>query len=224
MKKHVFFDLDHTLWDFEQNSEVCLRTIHQDSLKNQVDFSTFSSTFRRINKGLWRALEQNSISHYELRQRRFKEALEELGISCTVEASLAMNDEFMRLLPQQTLLMDGALDALNYLSQKFQLHIISNGYLDIQTRKMEGSGILRYFTHLITSDIAGSRKPDTKIFDFALDTAKASREDSVYIGDDEIADKEGAEKTGMPFIWYAPQHTEVNHKQISNLRQLLTLL
>lgn len=224
MKEHVFFDLDHTLWDFEQNSEACLQTIHQDILSDKIDFSVFSTTFRRINKGLWRALEQNSITHDALRRRRFKESLEELSVPCTEEASLAMNEEFMRLLPQQTQLMEGTRDVLAYLSEKYRLHIISNGYLDIQTKKMEGSGILPYFTHIITSDVAGSRKPDPKIFDFALGAASTLREHSIYIGDDEIADKEGAEKAGMPFIWYAPHRSEQSSNQIKDLRQLLNIL
>lgn len=224
MKEHVFFDLDHTLWDFEQNSEACLRSIHAELLAKEVDFANFSATFRRINKALWRALEQNSITHDELRQRRFKESLEELQLTCTVEASLAMNEEFMRLLPQQTQLMDGSLQVLDYLGGKYQLHIISNGYLDIQTRKMQGSGLLPYFKHIITSDIAGSRKPDPQIFDYALEAAGTHREKAIYIGDDEVADKEGAEKAGMPFIWYAPHREERNNKQINALYQLMEIL
>ncbi|ADQ18811.1 HAD superfamily (subfamily IA) hydrolase, TIGR02254 [Leadbetterella byssophila DSM 17132] len=224
MIKHIFFDLDHTLWDFERNSGVCLEEIHANKIKPYLDFETFTGTFRRVNRGLWRDLEQNLITHDELRRRRFKETLETHSVSCTDADSLAMNEEFMRLLPHQTYLMEGALEVLEYLHGKYNLHIISNGYLDIQTRKMTGSGILSYFQEIITSDVADSRKPDPAIFQFALRKANANPENSVYVGDDEIADKEGAKNAGLPFIWFNPEASETNNAVISQLEQLKEIL
>ncbi|MFS0491174.1 YjjG family noncanonical pyrimidine nucleotidase [Leadbetterella byssophila] len=224
MIKHIFFDLDHTLWDFERNSGVCLEEIHVNKIKPYLDFETFTGTFRRVNRGLWRDLEQNLITHDELRRRRFKETLETHSVSCTDADSLAMNEEFMRLLPHQTYLMEGALEVLEYLHGKYNLHIISNGYLDIQTRKMTGSGILSYFQEIITSDVADSRKPDPAIFQFALRKANANPENSVYVGDDEIADKEGAQNAGLPFIWFNPEASETNNAVISQLEQLKEIL
>lgn len=224
MTKHVFFDLDHTLWDFERNSEVCLQEIYQSRLTPFVDYKSFIDTFRVINRGLWRALEMNQITHDELRRVRFGNALKKLGVTCSDEDSLSMNEDFMHLLPQQKHLMNGAIEVLDYLGEKYTLHLISNGYLPIQTKKMQQSGILHYFDQIITSDVADSRKPDKKIFDFALQAAGSTNQNSIYIGDDEIADKEGAFNAEMPFIYYDITATRTSASTINHLLALKELL
>lgn len=224
MTEHVFFDLDHTLWDFERNSETCLQEIHGHSVAGRVSYQAFINTFRVTNKGLWRQLEANTITHDELRKARFRDTLLTLDVPCTEEESLAMNEQFMQLLPVQKHLIEGAIDVLEYLRPKYQLHIISNGYLDIQTRKMTGSGILSYFRHIITSDISGARKPDRKIFDYALRSAGTTAERSVYIGDDEIADKAGSENAGLPFIHFDPSGHAFTPGVIRELTALKNIL
>jgi len=224
MTEHVFFDLDHTLWDFERNSETCLKEIYAGRITGRVSYENFVSTFRVINKGLWRQLEAGTITHDELRRTRFRNTLLTLEVPCPEEESLAMNDLFMELLPEQKHLMEGAIEVLEYLRPKYLLHIISNGYLDIQTRKMTGSGILFYFSHIITSDVSGARKPDRKIFDYALKSAGATAERSVYIGDDEIADKTGSENAGLPYIHFDPSASASTPEVIRELTELKNLL
>ncbi len=224
MIEHVFFDLDHTLWDFERNSETCLKAIHTHQIAGKVPYEAFVGTFRVINRGLWRQLEAYTLTHDELRRTRFRNTLLALDIPCTEEESLAMNDEFMRLLPVQKHLIDGALEVLEYLHPKYQLHIISNGFLDIQTRKMTESGILSYFDQIITSDISGAKKPDIKIFDYALRSAGTTQDRSVYIGDDEIADKTGSENAGLPFIHFDPAGSASSHGVIRELKDLKSIL
>ena len=224
MIRHVFFDLDHTLWDFERNSEACLKEIHAHQLAGRVSYEAFVSAFRVINKGLWRQLEANTITHDELRRFRFRNTLLSLEVSCTEAESLAMNEEFMRLLPVQKHLMEGALDVLEYLRPKYQLHIISNGFLDIQTRKMTESGILSYFRHIITSDISGAKKPDRKIFEYALKSAGTMPDSSIYIGDDEIADKTGSANAGLPFIHFDPAGSVSSREVITELTHLKAIL
>lgn len=224
MTEHIFFDLDHTLWDFERNSETCLKEIYSQQMAGLVSYEAFIQTFRVINKGLWRQLEAHTITHDELRRTRFKNTLLALDQPCSEERSLSMNEQFMQLLPAQKHLMEGTLEVLEYLYPKYPLHIISNGYLDIQTKKMRESGILSYFRHIITSDISGARKPDKKIFDFALKSAGTSAERAVYIGDDEIADKIGSENAGLPFIHFDPAgHTSASGV-IRNLTALKNIL
>lgn len=224
MIRHVFFDLDHTLWDFERNSEACLKEIYAHQLAGHVSYDDFVCTFRVINRALWRQLEADTITHDELRKTRFGNTLITLGVACSEEKSLAMNEEFMKLLPAQKHLMEGASEVLEYLHPKYQLHIISNGYFDIQTRKMTQSGILPYFRQIITSDVAGYRKPDRKIFDFALKSAGTTSDHSVFIGDDEIADKIGSENAGLPFIHFDPEAPDSFPKVISKLTGLKNIL
>lgn len=224
MIRHIFFDLDHTLWDFERNSEACLKEIYAHEVAGKVSYEAFIQTFRVINKSLWRQLETNVVTHDELRRVRFRNTLLTLDVSCTEEESLAMNDRFMQLLPVQRHLVAGTLEILDYLHPKYELHIISNGYLDIQTRKMTQSGLLPYFRHIITSDVSGSRKPDRQIFDFALESAGATPECSVYIGDDEIADKAGSENAGLPFIHFDPAAAGSSAGVIRQLTELKGLL
>ncbi len=224
MTEHVFFDLDHTLWDFERNSEACLKAIYADQISGQVPYEDFTATFRVINKGLWRQLEANTITHDELRKTRFRNTLQALNVPCSEKTSLALNEQFTRLLPTQTHLIEGTLEILEYLYPRYPLHIISNGYLDIQTRKMKGSDIYHYFRHIITSDICEARKPDPKIFAYALKTAGVSPEKAIYIGDDEIADKTGSKNAGLPYIHFDP-HGEVSSRDvITELTSLKNLL
>lgn len=224
MLEHVFFDLDHTLWDFERNSEVCLLSIHHQYLRERVDYDSFITSFRPVNRSLWRQLESNTITHEVLRTTRFQKALDNINVICSLEESIAMNEMFMELLPSQNHLMPGALDLLNYLKPKYQIHLISNGYLDIQTRKMEGSGIYHFFTEIITSDVAGSRKPDQRIFDRALMLSGANLSKSIYIGDDEIADKAGAQLAGWKFIHYDIKASNNTMDTVNDLRQIRKLL
>lgn len=224
MTRHVFFDLDHTLWDFERNAEVCLKEIYRHQVEGLVPYDAFIATFRVINRALWRQLETNTITHDELRKTRFRNTLLSLEVPCSEEKSLAMNEEFMQLLPLQKHLMEGAREILDYLHPKYELHIISNGFLDIQTRKMTESGILSYFNCIITSDLSGAKKPDKKIFDYALQSVGTAPEHAVYIGDDEIADKTGSENAGLPFIHFDPSARFSSGRVIRELAELKNIL
>lgn len=224
MIQHVFFDLDHTLWDFERNSEECLRYIYDQYLSDDVDYSDFIGHFRIINKSLWRDLELERITHDELRRTRFGKTLKAVNLECSEEDSLKMNEVFMHHLPSQKHLMEGTIETLDYLKAKYELHIISNGYLDIQTKKMGNSGILDYFSAIVTCDVADARKPQKKMFDFALEMVNTTRENSVFIGDDEVADKMGAEAANLPFIHYNIDTTENSNSEISSLLYLKNIL
>lgn len=224
MIQHVFFDLDHTLWDFERNSEECLKFIYEEHLSTEVLYSDFVNHFRIINKSLWRDLEFDRITHDDLRRTRFGKTLQAIEIECSEEKSLRMNDIFIHHLPNQKHLMEGAIETLDYLSQKYSLHIISNGYLDIQTKKMTHSGIWDYFSAIVTSDVANARKPHREIFDFALEMAQSTRGNSIFIGDDDVADKMGAENAEMPFIYYNINTQTNSNKEISSLSYLKNIL
>lgn len=201
--KHLFFDLDHTLWDFEKNAEECLQEIFlrfQHYIDPTLTFADFFATFSLVNKALWHKLDLNLITHDYLRTTRFLSAFEKLSFEVSEETSLAMNDAFLDLLPTKSHLILGTKDLLENLRGKYKLHIISNGYLPIQTRKMESGGILHFFDKIVTNDVANARKPDRAIFDYALQVSGASIADALMIGDNAIADIEGANKAGLKAI------------------------
>lgn len=204
---HLFFDLDHTLWDFERNSAESLTDIyHAYNLASHgvLSLGDFVRTFISINTKLWDEFDQGKITHSYIREHRFRIVFEQLGIQ-----PLTFNDnlgeEYLKLLPQKTHLLDGAIDLLEYLSDKgYHLHIVSNGFDFIQTRKMQSANIYHFFKHIITNEKAGAKKPDAQIFRYATNAANATHQESLMIGDNWIADIEGALNFGIDAAFYNP--------------------
>lgn len=147
--KHLFFDLDHTLWDFERNSAECLADIYEIFDFQNLNISSleaFQQEFSVVNRHQWSLLEQNLITHEDLRRRRFQETLENLGVKdLKTSFGLEINEYFLELLPRKAHLIEGAVEILDYLLPKYELHIISNGWQDIQVNKMKSSEIHHYF-------------------------------------------------------------------------------
>jgi len=208
-KKHLFFDLDHTLWDFDANAFDCLLEIYQvfGLENNGIVMKKFYSNFTQINRSLWNQLELNLIEHDEIRKRRFKMTLEALELIIGTKVSEAMNDTFLELLPQKSKLVDGCVDVLDGLKDKYQLHILSNGYAKIQSKKLRISGIDNYFDKVITNDIANYRKPEKGIFDYSLKKTKSQTYEVLMIGDSYLADIIGAKNAG----WDTIHFTETDH-------------
>ena len=225
--KHLFFDLDHTLWDFEKNSSECLADIY-DVFKfkdlNISSLNAFQQEFSIVNKHHWNLLEQNLITHEELRRRRFQETLENLGAKNLNESfGLEINEHFLGLLPQKAHLIDGAVELLKYLLPKYELHIISNGWQDIQVNKMKSSEIYHYFGEIITNELAGTRKPDRRIFDYAVEFTKANLAESIMIGDNYEADILGAISANMDTVFYNPDNVPTGQKPTFEIKRLIEL-
>ncbi len=228
--EHIFFDLDHTLWDFERNSRECLVEIHEafGLITHGVNTAEeFIEAFLPVNYSLWNLLDTGVISHQELRQRRFGEALAKLNVNIPAEKSLEMNAFFLQSLPSKTHLIEGGKEVLEYLHDKYALHIISNGFHEVQLRKMKSSGIHDYFREIVTNETANARKPDKAIFDYALRAAGAHTSNSVMIGDNFDADIAGSLNAGLPCIYYNPgpiPGTGDGHREIKSLSELINLL
>jgi YjjG family noncanonical pyrimidine nucleotidase len=227
-KKHLFFDLDHTLWDFDANAFDCLKEIHEDFGlgANDIALTDFHQTFSRINKELWTKLELKQIEHDDIRSIRFKNALEELGLIMGRKMSEAMNRAFLDLLPYKKKLVEDCVEVLETLKPNYQLHILSNGFHKIQKNKLANSGIHKYFTKVITNDIAGFRKPEAGIFEFALKKTHARPEDSLMIGDSHLADIIGAKNVGWDTIHFDQENNPkelLSTIKITKLSQLLPL-
>lgn len=213
--QHLFFDLDHTLWDFEGNAHECLIEIYDHfNLKNLGvdDFTVFFQKFSEVNHHYWALLEKREINVDFIRRRRFKTALSNLGIEIDEPFSLEMSAIFLYLLPQKKRLIEGTIEILNYLKPKYQLHILSNGFEDVQMQKMRSGGIEHYFEEVITNEKANARKPDKAIFDYALNRANASISNSLMIGDNYEADIKGAINAQFDTVFYNPERRETVEK------------
>lgn len=218
---HLFFDLDHTLWDFDTNADECLTQIFDEFLpKESHKKNAFTKQFSMINRAMWLQLERNEITHDFLRKNRFKNTFEAIELKINEAVGEEMNEHFLDLLPEKVGLMEHAIEILEYLQPHHNLHILSNGFFEIQKRKIHNSGLSPYIDFLITNDLAGARKPDAEIFQYALNQTGANLENSMMIGDSFEADIKGAEQFGLKSIYFAPTNYHNHSRYINSLQQL----
>ncbi|MGZ3837001.1 MAG: YjjG family noncanonical pyrimidine nucleotidase [Flavisolibacter sp.] len=198
--KHLFFDLDHTLWDFDANARATLQQLHLDldlAARGVHDFEQFHRNYLQHNEKLWARYRNGYIRQEELRLKRMWLTLLDFKIA---DEALAMqlNELFLQLLPARTLLFPDTLEVLQYLEDRgYQMHIITNGFEETQHSKMRYSGLKHFFKEIITSEGSGSLKPQKEIFDFALRKAGALASESIMIGDSLEVDIAGAAKAGL---------------------------
>jgi len=226
---HVFFDLDHTLWDFEQNSRNTMLELY-DRLKLAVrgitDFDAFYKVYSAHNEKLWERFRNGYIKRDELRWKRMWHTLLDFKIGDTKIAN-ELSVAYLELLPTQRALMPFAKEALDYCSGKYKLHLITNGFETTQRQKLHYCGIAGYFDQLICSEKSNSIKPQRAIFDFALNSVQAQARDCIMIGDALEIDIQGAMNAGWDQIYYNPlglQHTQQPTHEIRSLDQLLHIL
>jgi putative hydrolase of the HAD superfamily len=228
--KHLFFDLDHTLWDFERNSSEALTQIYGDYDLLELGVTSCDdliATFLRINTDLWQAFDQGRLEHSYIREHRFRLVFEALDLSMP-HFCKQLGESYLELLPKKSYLLDGALDVLEYSVRRgYILHLVTNGFDSIQRAKMASSGIDHFFKNVITYDKANAKKPDPKIFTCALEYAGAKVEECVMIGDNWEADIVGAKRCGLDTIFYNPggvKFDEVPTFDIVHLRELKEIL
>lgn len=226
MYKHLFFDLDHTLWDFEKNSRESLAELYENfglHSWNSTGLNAFQTEFSVVNRRYWSLLESNQITHDELRRSRFRDTLVNLGIDADEKLGLQLNEAFLELLPQKSHLIEGTLEILDFLAPNYEIHIISNGWQDVQSKKIKSSKIEHYFREVITNERAEARKPDKKIFDYAVNVTKARLEESLMIGDNYEADILGAINAQMDSVFYNPDGMVADKKPTFDIRRLIEL-
>src|SRR6478735_7995589 len=207
---HLFFDLDHTLWDFEANAKETLHELHglhalQE--KGVDDFDLFFNRYSFHNERLWDRYTKGFIKQEELRWKRVWLTLLDFKIA---NESLAreMSVQFLEQLPNRKNLFPYTTEILDYLTEKkYVLHLITNGFDNIQHSKLKYSNLTGYFNEVITSEKAGSLKPNKEIFEFALQVTGADVTNSIMIGDNIEADIKGAMSAGLDTIF-------VNHLQV----------
>jgi len=194
---HLFFDLDRTIWDYETNSKETLEDLFNRYIKaiSLADKQEFISAFRVENAALWDQFTANLIDKKTLREERFHRSMKRIGID-NRDLANELEDHYIEHTPSKKRLLPGSVETLEALATKYTLHIITNGFEDVQHFKLKNCGILHYFHAVITSDGANARKPNREIFDYSLKKTGASINQSMMIGDDPFADIEGARLAG----------------------------
>ncbi|MGN6181694.1 MAG: YjjG family noncanonical pyrimidine nucleotidase [Mucilaginibacter sp.] len=227
--RHIFFDLDHTIWDFDKNAEETLHELYVTHKLNDIGLHSpevFIETYTRNNHKLWAQYHVGEITKDYLREARFRTTFLELGVHPDVMPA-GFEDEYVRLCPTKTNLFPDAHEVLAYLKAKYVLHLISNGFKESSEIKIAGSNIGDYFDQIIISENVGVNKPDPKIFQHALEVSGAKKEESLMIGDSIEADVRGALSFGMDAIFFnalgvdKPNDVPV---QISGLKELMEIL
>ena len=221
----IFFDLDHTIWDFEKNSEMTFAQIF-DEENISLRLTDFISAYNPINHDCWRLYRNNQITHDELRDLRLVRTFEELDYDYSPKLLAVVNKKYIDYLSQFTHLFKDTFSLLDYLAGRYELHIITNGFDAVQRLKIERSKLSRYFHHIITAEKAGHKKPSPHIFKYALEVASKTATESLMVGDSLEADIQGALAVGMQAIHFN-SHDEALHDEcpiVDSLQALQQLL
>lgn len=219
-KKHIIFDLDDTIWDYQQNSNDTLKELYEsfDLIKHGISSSEFIKVFRVVNNGLWNQFDRGEIGRDIIRKERFLKIFKKLSINLNGVA-LQMQDSFMSTCSAKPTLVAGVKEVLDTFKSTYKFHILSNGFDEVQFIKIKAGGLEPYFDQVITSGRAGFRKPQPEIFEFALNEIRATKEECIMVGDNPVSDIEGAHNYGIDQIYYnvhkkdcaiEPTHT-INH-------------
>ena len=227
--KHIFFDLDHTLWDFDTNAKASLTDIFGEfrlSEKVTPDFDAFYQKYLHHNKILWERYQNGFITAEELKWRRMWRTMMEFKVGDEILAK-NISARFLEILPVKDGMFPHAYEILDYLKNKdYQIHLITNGFEKTQWSKIRNSKIDHFFTHVITSEASNSIKPEKEIFDFAMNRSGASLHESIMIGDNLDADIQGAMNAGMDNVFVnhidattdkKPTYTVTHLKELENI-------
>lgn len=219
--QHIFFDLDHTLWDFDKNSGLAFELLFKEE-KIDIGLQEFLDAYLPINFNYWELYRNNQISKEALRIGRLKETFELLKLEVSAEIIIVLSDKYIQFLPNYNHLLEDTVEVLEYLHSKYQLHIITNGFEEIQHHKLVNSKIASFFSTVTTSEEAGVKKPHLQIFEKALQKSNALSKNSLMIGDNYEADVEGAINAGMRSVYfdYYQKNEVLETLQIQKLNEL----
>lgn len=228
--QHLFFDLDHTLWDFDTNAKESLAELYvffQLELKNITPFDKFYSIYLEYNKTLWNRFEKGFITVDELKWKRMWRTLLDFKIA-DERLAKEMSEYFLQILPTKKKVFEYTYEILDYLTEKkYSLHLITNGFEKTQRLKLESSALTKYFKNVITSEISNSVKPKKEIFEYAVRQAGGKIEESIMIGDSLHADILGAKNAGMHSVFVNHINVECGEEPtyiIHHLRELQSFL
>ncbi len=205
----IFFDLDHTLWDYETNSRLTLEELHAEYglyTTYGITSQQFLTTFGKVNHTLWDRYNRGEIDREVIRTRRFQQILAKYFVEDDA-LSTTLSSEYIGRCPTKTSLFPYAMEILHYLQEKYPLYILTNGFDDVQDIKLSASSIKNFFRKVITSETTGHRKPSREIFQHAVDCAAGQPERCLMIGDNLQADIAGALNAGLHAAFFNPNNT-----------------
>ncbi|RIJ43082.1 YjjG family noncanonical pyrimidine nucleotidase [Pontibacter oryzae] len=228
---HIFFDLDHTLWDFEKNSEETIYTLYEQfelAKHGKFDCSSFYKKYKFVNTRLWDQYNKGRINQTELRESRFKKTLLGLGLA-EHELPIGISEAYIEMCPTKTAVFPHTYEVLQYLQPKYGLHIVTNGFRDVQHIKMSASKLHDYFQEIITSESCGFKKPDRRMFEHLLERIGVKPDECLMIGDNYECDIEGARDAGIDQVYFNPERTSGRKRPkptyeigcLSELKQIL---
>ena len=230
MKKyrHIFFDLDRTLWDFDSNSAAALTEIF---VRNRLErfFSSpepFIEGYNRHNEILWEWYRRGDIKKEILRSLRFDLTLRDAGVE-DAELARSIGEDYLSISTQKTILFPHTHEILEYLLGRYKLYILTNGFRETQFSKLRNCGLEKYFNHVFTSETIGYNKPHPKIFQWAVSSVNGKREECLMIGDDISVDIEGAANCGIDQVYFNPEGLVTDFSpsyEIISLEQLKNIL
>lgn len=221
----VFFDLDHTLWDFDRNSGLAFAKIFEIH-KITVDYKNFLEVYSPINFQYWKWYREERVTKSQLRYGRLRKTFDKLNIGITDDLINKLSEDYITYLPENNHVFEGTFELLEYLKPKYALHIITNGFEEVQHTKMHRSGLAPYFKTITSSETAGVKKPHPKIFNTALSAAGVEAATSMMIGDTYEADIVGGINMGMRVICFnfhklqLPEHI-ITVDRLSQIQQYL---
>lgn len=217
----VFFDLDHTLWDFDKNSGLAFKRVFEKH-KIELPLSDFLRVYEPINLDYWKKYREDRVSKEQLRRGRLTETFACFRMEFPMETIDSLAHCYIEELPVDNHLFSGAIAILDYLSANYKLHIITNGFEEVQRLKLHRSGIKKYFSTVTTSEEVGLKKPHPVIFETALHKASALSKNSMMIGDSLEADIVGAHMAGMHtlFFNYRNERVAAPHFTIRDLSEI----
>ena len=224
--QHIFFDLDNTLWDHRKNAYLTIKDLFEKeeiSLKFNIDFEEFHSAYHDINERLWEQIRDGEIDKDYLRKHRFYDTFNRFGVD-NLKLSMYFEEHFLDKILNHNHLVEGAEYILEYLKNKnYKLHIISNGFQEVTERKCILSEIDHYFQTITSADSVGVRKPNPEIFEYSLSLANASKNESILIGDDWIADIIGAQNFGIDVIFFDVLKENKSAENLKTIQHLLQI-
>lgn len=226
--QHLFFDWDNTLWDFYANSSESFQdTFFSYKLDSRISFEEFTNLYHYHNDRLWAQYREGKISKEHLRFERFVLTFNHFGIEDR-EFMVRFANEYLFGTAKKKNLVPHAREVVEILSRNCRLHIITNGFQEVQHEKIAFSGLASFFHTITTSDEAGALKPEPAIFELALSKAGAKKQESLMIGDDYVPDILGARSFGIDQVFYNPNNEEINNKratfEITSLEHLPALI
>ena len=214
----IFFDLDHTLWDFEKNSRLTfLKIFEEHDITTSLD--DFLQYYVPLNLEYWKLYREERISKTDLRYQRLKRTFDALNYDIEDDMIDTLSDQYIQHLSSYNHLVPETIEILEYLKPNYNLHIITNGFREIQEKKLKQSNISDYFDQVVNSEMAGVKKPNPKIFNLALQMANVDARKSLMIGDSIEADILGAQAVGIRAIHFNA-HNDPYHDHCKMIHKL----